>query len=634
MNDQIRRAVLALLVLSLLTPAVLAHGGSFRGPGGITPGSRFPVDPSPTTPGQKTPGPITPPDPGSGTGPITPPDLPSQPGTGPIDTPRAVPGSGGQTAPATPPGRAGPLPQGPGLEHWIFWWTLNRERILNLRALQASRLRSRTAKTSPHFMGESGGRNARNEAGGDGRAQIITALLAAAEDSNADVATGAIIALGKAGDPAAIPPLMKLVGKNSADASIPESAVLALGMIGESSLGVRTFLIEVASDRQQRVRTRAFAALGLGFLSDPGAIPALMTEYHGRHRSNDVPASALVALGLLGDEIIVPDLSAALSGRLNHRETDDQRRAFIATALGMIRSRAALPALDRALMDREVEVRRQAVLSIGALARPDDAQVVGHLLKLLGGERDSQTRAFAAVSLGEIGAPGAADALLYAYRKGDALVVPYAALGLALLARNSPADGLAERIVPFLRAELLERKNSDLRGALALATGIAGDREAVPALRKILTREGNPTLRGHAAMALGLIGAEEAIEDLRKALTDRADPDAQREIALALGLLGDREAAAILISLVKNGRSEYVRGSAAMAIGRLADPTIARQLVEVLSDKSSPATTRAFVAVALGFSLDRHDVPLLSRIGEHLNHRMVVAAVAEVLTFL
>ncbi len=629
MTIDLRRAILAVLLLLLLTTAASAHGGAFRGPRGVTPGSRIPSDPP------AAPGPTTPPR----RGPITPPKAPGHPGPGaapgPVSQPERPPAPATPARPTTPQGRpVGTPAAGPGISHWVYWWNLNRERILSLRSLQAARLRASTTESSPHFLGEGGDRNVRASESAEARRAIISALLTAAEDDNPDVATGAILALGKAGDPAAIPLLTKLVDQKTADRTVPESAALALGMIGVPEHGVRAFLTAVARDEKRPWRTRAFATLGLGFHDDAGAIPSLMSLWRRKAPHNEIAASALLAIGLIGDEILVPDLAEALSGHPGRRERDDQLRAHTAAALGMIRSRAALPALMRSLGDPEKQVRRQATLSIATMAGPEDETVIKLLLYVLGKDRDSQTRAFAAVALGEIGSPKAADSLLYAYRKGDGVVVPYAALGLALLARNSEADGVSERIVPFLRAQFMERKNVDLRGALALSLGIAGDRQAIEPLTRILQASGAPTLRGHVAVGLGLLGATEAAPALRKALTERSDPAIKREIALALGLLGDREATAVLIDLVRSGRTEYVRGSAATAVGRLVSTTSALQLVEVLRDSGNSNTTRAFVAVALGLALDRHEVPLLSRVGEHYNYRMVVASVTELLTFL
>jgi HEAT repeat protein len=348
----------------------------------------------------------------------------------------------------------------------------------------------------------------------------------------------------------------------------------------------------------------------------------------------DVPACSLLGIGLLGDEIVVPDLAQALAGRARERERDDELRAYTAASLGMIRSRAGMPALLKALGDKNVEVRRQSVLSLGALLGPDDAYALKTLAQVLASDRDPQVRAFAAISLGESGSPVIADALLYAYRKGSAVVVPYAALGLGLLARQTEDQALRERVLPYLRAQFLDKGNLDVRGALAISLGIAGDHDAAKHLLKVVKGGGAANLRGHAAVALGLIGNDDAMPPLREMLEKRGDPTLQREVALALALLGDREAVAILIRLVTTAKTEFVRGSAAVALGRLATPEAAKALREILEDERAPDTTRAFVAVALGLVMDRHDVPLLSRLGEHFNYRMAVEAVSEVLTFL
>lgn len=603
------------VALLLLSSPVFAHGGSWRGPGWPPPSQGVPTDPgaprTPTLPG----------DPGT----PTPPPLPGNPG---------VPTNpGGPTLPGAPvPPRRTPS-AGPDLSHWTVWWSLNRERLLDLRALQTERLRARTNAAGPFFFGDGRDEAPEEGASDEARRAILDALLAAAGEKNADVASGAVVALGKAGAERVLPRLKELVDDERADATVNESAALAMGMVGGGA-ETRTFLIDVMTDGRRRTRTRAFAALGLGFLGDPGAIPALVSQSRQKEAQRDVPSCALLALGLLGEEMLVPDLGQGLSGRPGRREADDLLRAYHAAALAGIRSAEAIPSLLTALRDGDENVRRQAVLALASVAGPEDEEVVKILLYVLGSDRDSQTQCFAAVALGEIGSPLAADALLYAFRKGESAIVPYAALGMGLLARNAADTAVSERIVPFLRAQLAERANHDLQGALAVSLGIARDAAAARPLTKMLDDEGDPELRAHLAIALGLIGDREAAPALRRALEDRSSPSLQREAALALGLLADSEAVEILTKLVREGTTEYVRGSAATALGRLASPEAAEALREILVDQDAPDTTRAFVAVALGLVLDRHPVPILSRLGDHLNQRMATAAVAEVLTLL
>jgi HEAT repeat protein len=517
---------------------------------------------------------------------------------------------------------------------WPTTWTLNRERILDLRGLQNQRQKERTPGAGPFVFGTGDGGPIEDPKARKAWDTIIETLMKACRDDNADVATGAVIALGKSRDPRARSLLMELVDDGKAHRTVRESSALALGMLGGGSSEVRIFLEKVAKNHDYETRARAFAALGLGFLGDPGAIPGLFRLARGKESSRDVPACALLALGLLGDEIVVPDLSRAMSGPDGRREPDDILRGYAAAALGAIRSRSGLPALAVALLDKNTQVQRQAALSVGPIARADDPRIVQALMNLVAADRDELVKSFAALSLGEIGAPESLNVLLAAYRKGSATLAPHAALALAFFARAHGPAAVRERIVTLLDREFLASGNNHMRGALAIAVGIVGDTKAVPALLDLVASGGAPDLRSHAAMALGLIGAREAAPALRKVLEERSSPDLQREAALALGLIGDRQAVKILLDLVENGSSDYVRGSAAVALGRLADPETAMALCRLVADPKRTDATRAFAAVALGLVVDRGDTPILSRIGDHLNYSMATEAIVEVLTFL
>jgi HEAT repeat protein len=427
---------------------------------------------------------------------------------------------------------------------------------------------------------------------------------------------------------------MRLVGNRNADKTVRESSALALGMLATKDPDICTFLGDVAADQNQERRTRAFAALGLGFNGDIGAIPALMSRARAKEKNRDVPACAILALGLLGDEIVVPDLSRNLGGRADRRMKDDILRAYNGAALALIRSRAALPALLTALSDKDIEVRRQAALSLGAIAKPEDAAVIKKLSSVLQTDKNVAVKAFAAFALGEIGNESSVQILMHAYRFGDGFVPHYCTLALAVIGRKTKDSELRGQLTKFIRGELRRRGSNDMRGVLATAVGIIGDMEAIKDIMKIVNSRSDPTLRAHAVLTVGLLNHRAALPVLREILKERSSPVLMRETALTLGIMGDSEANRILIKLVKEGSSEYIRGSAAISLGRLATPDTAQELVKLLTDEKGKNMTRAFAAVALGLALDRDPVPVLSKLGDHLNHFMVVAALGEALTLL
>ena len=515
------------------------------------------------------------------------------------------PGGGGPAAPGDP--APPPLPV---TNDWSRWWNLSRERILRVR-------------TTRDLQREAGARD------DDDRDALLALLREAAKDPNPDLATGAILALGKARDRGAVPVLVTILGSETADATARESAALAIGMIGRPDPADAALLARMAADRSRPLRTRCFAAIGLGYTSPVEAEGPLLSLIGGEDENVELRISAVVALGLAPGGRTVAELSRRLAGEAGLRWKDARLRAHAAFALGLTGDRAAVPALHRALSDPDVDVRRQAVLSLSRTARIGDGEVIEQMFTLFEKDADAQVRALAAISLGEIGAHFANDSLLFHYGKRDATVTPYAALGLALAARKRGA-GTA---VPFLREQCAAARDPDLTGALVTALGIVKDRGSATSLLAILDAKDGGRLRGHAAAALGMIGAREAIPSLRKALADRRDPHLQAEAGLALALLGDDGAVTLLVGRLTGGDSESIRGRAAVALGRFDGASTRNALAKVLADVENPVTVRALAAVALGMVLERHPLPMLSRLGDGLNHRMASETVAEILSY-
>jgi HEAT repeat protein len=143
------------------------------------------------------------------------------------------------------------------------------------------------------------------------------------------------------------------------------------------------------------------------------------------------------------------------------------RRVHAAHGLARLGDRAAVPALRAALEDDDenVDVRRGAVLALGALAAADDADTAKALVRALERDRDRGVRNMSAIALGRIGPAGAAKALARNYERSDGATQPFVALGLGLLARRDAASDLTAP----LRRDLRDAPSPDLRAALAVA---------------------------------------------------------------------------------------------------------------------------------------------------------------------
>ncbi len=232
------------------------------------------------------------------------------------------------------------------------------------------------------------------------------------------------------------------------------------------------------------------------------------------------------------------------------------------------------------LSSAEVEERRDAVMRLGAMARPEASRAAVAAL----GDRAAIVRATAARALLSL-APGDAAALIQPLLKDrDEFVRREAAYALGL-ARSRLAVGA-------LAAAAQTDKEASVRGAAAVALGQIGDATAVSALASALTRrlrasgffnrllrrkvEEDEFVRRAAAVSLGQIGSREAVPVLVEALSDaRAPNDVRREAAHSLGLIGDPAAVPALRAVLAH-QDPYLSRIAFEALRRLEPQPAAR----------------------------------------------------------
>jgi HEAT repeat protein len=232
------------------------------------------------------------------------------------------------------------------------------------------------------------------------------------------------------------------------------------------------------------------------------------------------------------------------------------------------------------LSSAEVEERRDAVMRLGAMARPEGSRAAAAAL----GDPAAIVRATAARAVLSLAPGEAATLILPLLRDRDEFVRREAAYALGL-ARSPVA-------VQPLSAAVQADKQPSVRGAAAVALGQIGDAGAVPALAGALTRrlqgsgffnrlrrrkvEEDEFVRRAAAVSLGQIGSREAVPVLVEALSDeRAPGDVRRESARALGLIGDAAAVPALRSVLAH-HDPYLSRIAFDSLRRLETPAAAR----------------------------------------------------------
>jgi HEAT repeat protein len=631
-----RRFRLLLLIVSIagfvvsdgLRSVALAHSERpFRPAGVVPPSGRVPTDP-PEPPGGGGGsggggggggGGVTPP-PGGGPGAVTP-----GPGFRAGGTAGAA---GGVARGGTTPHRGRKSAGSLGYERWEYWWLFQRDSYLRLRE-RISR-QPVVSGSADWLLGKRSKEDASLAEPPSHRAisrRVVPLLREALGDPFFDVRASAVIALGKTSDPSVLPDLIAAL--RDPRRSVSESAALALGMVGErEAIGpLRALVFDTPEGRRlvgrpQEVpyRTRALAAVGLGLIGDESVVADLLEIARSSRKEahRDVPIGAIVALGAMGPQAAdaVPELARFVT---SPRE-DDLVRSYAVTALGKIGDRSVIPIL-RGLLQRGggLHVPRSAVIALGCLAPSDDVITVGLLRNVIAKGGDPQAAHWACIALGRIGGPIAERELKRLVAGESGSLQAFGALGLGILHRDEPVPLTAT----YLREGLARAADSSLRGAFAIAIGIAGAREAEEDLLRILVAEGNPALRGYAAVALGMIRARAAIPEIQSQLREAdADPDLQRSLAVALGLLGDRGAVGLLVDLLRTSRNEFARSSAALALGTIGDHTAIESLGAIVLDRDgSPDTVRSRATSALGLVAEPTAVPLLHTVTREMNYR-------------
>jgi HEAT repeat protein len=202
------------------------------------------------------------------------------------------------------------------------------------------------------------------------------------------------------------------------------------------------------------------------------------------------------------------------------------------------------------LASSDAEERRDAVMHLGQMKRPDSSRVAAPALHDLAGiVRATATRAILSLPTDE-----AAALLIPLLQDADEFVRREAAYALG----ETRSRRAVEPLVNSLSTDKLE----SVRSSAAVALGQIGDEAAVVPLTQTFTRRNkissgflrrkkqvpeNEFVRRAAALSLGQIGSRAAVPALVNVLSDeREEPDVRREAARALGLIGDPAAIAPL----------------------------------------------------------------------------------------
>ncbi len=219
------------------------------------------------------------------------------------------------------------------------------------------------------------------------------------------------------------------------------------------------------------------------------------------------------------------------------------------------------------LKSEDIEERRDALMRLGNLKRPDASRIAAAgLTDVAPMVRVAATHAILALPQAE----------------AATLLVPLLQDKLEFVRRET-AYALGEThshtAAPALESVLLNDKETSVQAAAAVALGEIGKESSVQSLSEVLTgqsekkkkskAESNEFVRRAAARSLGQIKSRSGVGVLIATLTNEAnDNDVRREAAAALGLIGDPSAVPALQAAFTSS-DHYLSQAARDALRRL-----------------------------------------------------------------
>ncbi len=377
--------------------------------------------------------------------------------------------------------------------------------------------------------------------------EAATAAIAALKDADGNVRFRAATALGRIGDPQAISALTAALDEK--DLFTRYATFSALTRIGKSKPEAWTQIAAGLSSESAAIREGTLFAM----------------------RETFVPQNAAALTKFAGSESAAPEArAAALStlAALHHQPVawDGKwwgtqpvlREAPLPKTVDWAGTKPVLAALNTALKDKDIVVRRAAVAGIGTAG---DTAAAPDLRAMFVSETDIELRKAVLQTLGKIKdtASGPLIAGLLDPAPEYAALLPEAITAAGLIGDKSTVDALIKlaqtTLPPATLVTVLE------------ALGSSKSKLAAPVAGKLLAHP-DAKVRSAAGLALASIGGAPALEAI-KPLLDDADANTRKAAISAAGNLKDRKLTPKLLELYN---AKLFPSEITLALAKIQDP--------------------------------------------------------------
>lgn len=304
---------------------------------------------------------------------------------------------------------------------------------------------------------------------------LLTTLLEEPADLNSQVLATACSAAGLLGDARFLRSLSDIARDDDYPEYVRSSAATALGRLGEPA--AVPVLVELLKGDQE---PRRAAAAALGYVAHDGMSHVITALRHVLDEQNDAPTRhfAAISLGRLGGGAAREVLMEAFD------DASSDMAPWLALGLGLCErgtptGHVAPLLLNRALDENNAETRAAYLIALGLTRDP----IALDLLEDELGRGKTLTAGQAAVALGLSGQDRALNPLRAAIRdETNPEILRQAALGLGILGHGAAIPDLLELI--------RETRNPFVAAFAALGLSLMGDEDAIGPLLSTIEREG------------------------------------------------------------------------------------------------------------------------------------------------
>ncbi|MFB3067309.1 MAG: HEAT repeat domain-containing protein [Planctomycetota bacterium] len=534
-------------------------------------------------------------------------------------------GPRGGVPPGLPEQPSAPGASGGSFHSWTTWWSYNRFQHLDFRRRQNERRGPITGKRQkPEDP---------NAWRGDVRERLTPLMLEALGDEDEEVRTAAAVALGKWRVQKAVPRLKELFHKDDVK-QVRESALLGLMLVRDAQL--REFFEPLANDHEQDLRIRGFALLGIGLIGDepsrtyllglldPGNKKARRHLPRKKKERREYRTAAIFGLTQAKADLSSDFLRIARDTRL-----DEDVRACALSALGKTGAKTHVPMLLEILKtSNSDQMRRSAVIALGALATAKDDEVVTELGRRVKTDRDRIVVHFATLSLGQIGGPEAFALLRKYYKRSNKEGRSFFLIAAGL---SKHADAAA-----FLKEQLQPGKLKDARdvSAAIMALGLLEDEQHTPTVREKFEKAKDWMLLQSSMVALGILNDQLSADAVKAVLISRRQPAVMTSAALSYALLRPWTSIPVFTDLLQTAKGVVALTAISQIMGLLSSPRAVDPLLELYKNKKLQRQARAFALVSLGSLGDPEDIPVFIRLAFDINYFIRSDPVDEAVTIL